>query len=93
MAALGDKIASTILAQSAGVPTLPWSGSGVSMPLQSSGDVTIPDDVYQSACVHSVDEAIATCQAIGYPAMLKVGCVRHSCWAAAQAAVSETSTK
>ncbi len=27
MWALGDKIASTILAQSAGVPTVPWSGS------------------------------------------------------------------
>ena len=28
MWALGDKIASTIMAQSADVPTLPWSGSG-----------------------------------------------------------------
>jgi len=27
MWALGDKIASTIIAQSVGVPTLPWSGS------------------------------------------------------------------
>ncbi|VDN32559.1 unnamed protein product [Dibothriocephalus latus] len=27
MWALGDKIASTILAQSAGIPTVPWSGS------------------------------------------------------------------
>jgi biotin carboxylase len=27
MWSLGDKIASTIIAQSAGVPTLPWSGS------------------------------------------------------------------
>jgi biotin carboxylase len=27
MWALGDKIASTIIAQSANVPTLPWSGS------------------------------------------------------------------
>lgn len=72
MAALGDKIASTILAQSAGVPTLPWSGSGVSMNLQPSSDVTIPEAVYQSACIHSVDEAVDTCQAVGYPAMLKV---------------------
>jgi len=31
MAALGDKIGSTILAQAAGVPTLPWSGSGVAV--------------------------------------------------------------
>ena len=30
MWALGDKVASTIVAQTAGVPTLPWSGSGLS---------------------------------------------------------------
>jgi len=29
MWALGDKIASSIVAQTAGVPTLPWSGSGL----------------------------------------------------------------
>ena len=29
MWALGDKIASSIVAQTAGVPTLPWSGSGI----------------------------------------------------------------
>lgn len=29
MWALGDKIAATIMAQSANVPTLPWSGSGL----------------------------------------------------------------
>jgi len=28
MWALGDKIASSIVAQTAGVPTLPWNGSG-----------------------------------------------------------------
>ena len=28
MWALGDKIASSIVAQAAGVPTLPWSGTG-----------------------------------------------------------------
>lgn len=28
MWALGDKVASSIVAQSAGIPTLPWSGSG-----------------------------------------------------------------
>ena len=45
MAALGDKIGSTILAQAAGVPTIPWSGSGVSMDFESCGGV-IPPDVY-----------------------------------------------
>ncbi|KER22342.1 hypothetical protein T265_09541 [Opisthorchis viverrini] len=33
MWALGDKVASTILAQSADVPTLPWSGSNLRVPL------------------------------------------------------------
>lgn len=28
MWALGDKVASSIVAQSADIPTLPWSGSG-----------------------------------------------------------------
>jgi len=31
MWALGDKIASSIVAQTAGVPTLPWSGSGTQL--------------------------------------------------------------
>lgn len=30
MSALGDKIGSSLIAQAAGVPTLPWSGSNVS---------------------------------------------------------------
>lgn len=30
MSALGDKIGSSLIAQAAGVPTLPWSGSHVS---------------------------------------------------------------
>lgn len=30
MWALGDKIASSIVAQTAGIPTLPWSGTGTS---------------------------------------------------------------
>jgi acetyl-CoA carboxylase / biotin carboxylase 1 len=72
MAALGDKIGSTILAQTAGVPTLPWSGSGVTTQAAGTGDVAIPEAVYLSACVHSVEAAVESCQKIGYPAMLKV---------------------
>jgi hypothetical protein len=72
MAALGDKIASSILAQAAGVPTLPWSGSGVSTVLHSASEVTIPEAVYTSACVQSLDEALASCREIGYPVMIKV---------------------
>lgn len=36
MAALGDKIGSSLIAQAADVPTLPWSGSHVSKCLQIS---------------------------------------------------------
>lgn len=32
MWALGDKVASSIVAQSADIPTLPWSGSGEVLP-------------------------------------------------------------
>lgn len=36
MWALGDKVASSIVAQTAGIPTLPWSGSGEASPPASS---------------------------------------------------------
>lgn len=39
MAALGDKIGSSIIAQAAGVPTMAWSGSNVSMSLNSAEKV------------------------------------------------------
>ncbi|XP_031273028.1 acetyl-CoA carboxylase 1-like [Pistacia vera] len=70
MAALGDKIGSSLIAQAADVPTLPWSGSHV----KTSPDsclVTIPDDIYRQACVYTTEEAVASCQVVGYPAMIK----------------------
>ena len=45
MAALGDKIGSTILAQAAGVPTIPWSGSAVSISFDECGG-QVPADIY-----------------------------------------------
>ncbi|XP_048332325.1 acetyl-CoA carboxylase 1 [Ziziphus jujuba] len=70
MAALGDKIGSSLIAQAAEVPTLPWSGSHVKIPPESCL-VTIPDDIYREACVYTTEEAIASCQVVGYPAMIK----------------------
>ncbi|KAG0579665.1 hypothetical protein KC19_4G115000 [Ceratodon purpureus] len=70
MSALGDKIGSSLIAQAAGVPTLPWSGSHVSVPFEVCQGV-IPDDVYKQACVSTTEEALASCQSIGYPAMIK----------------------
>ena len=49
MAALGDKIGSTILAQAAGVPTIPWSGSGVAVDFDSCGGM-IPPEIYKQVC-------------------------------------------
>ncbi|KAK6940126.1 Carbamoyl-phosphate synthetase large subunit-like, ATP-binding domain [Dillenia turbinata] len=70
MAALGDKIGSSLIAQAAEVPTLPWSGSHVKIPPDSCLD-TIPDEIYREACVYTTEEAIASCQVVGYPAMIK----------------------
>ena len=61
---------STILAQAAGVPTLPWSGSDVSVSYKDCGG-RIPTDVYHKACIHNVEEALECCQRIEYPCMLK----------------------
>ena len=52
MWSLGDKIASSIVAQTAGVPTLPWSGSGLKLQysdadLAKGKPITVPQDVYK----------------------------------------------
>nr|GME19013.1 acetyl-CoA carboxylase 1-like [Ipomoea batatas] len=70
MAALGDKIGSSLIAQAADVPTLPWSGSHVKIPPESCL-VSIPEEIYNKACVYTTEEAIASCQVVGYPAMIK----------------------
>ena len=72
MRSLGDKISSTIVAQSAEVPTMAWSGSGISdTVLSEQGFVTVSDDVYQAACVTSVKEGLAKAEQIGWPVMIK----------------------
>ncbi|WFD35485.1 acetyl-coenzyme-A carboxylase [Malassezia cuniculi] len=72
MRSLGDKISSTIVAQHADVPCLPWSGSGITETVVGSGGyVTVEDDVYQRACVHSAAEGLEVAQRIGFPVMIK----------------------
>ncbi|PLW35682.1 hypothetical protein PCANC_13815 [Puccinia coronata f. sp. avenae] len=52
---LGDKISSTIVAQSARVPTMAWSSSSLSETKNSpQGYLTITDKVYKKACVTDV---------------------------------------
>lgn len=69
MHALGDKIASTIIAQSAQVPTVEWSGKGLTLDYANSGRV--PDHVYQKACILSADHAKRVAEEVGYPLVVK----------------------
>jgi len=69
MAALGDKVSANILAQSAKVPSIPWSGDGIESGLNAEG--VIPKDIFDSACVFTVDQAAAKAKTIGYPVMIK----------------------
>jgi len=77
MSVLGDKIAANILAQTAKVPSIPWSGSwgndGDDGPLQANlqADGTIPKETFDKAMVHTVEEAVDAAKRIGFPVMLK----------------------
>eukprot|EP00043_Microstomoeca_roanoka_P013840 m.136036 g.136036 ORF g.136036 m.136036 type:complete len:2298 (+) comp15862_c0_seq1:167-7060(+) len=74
MRSLGDKISSSIVAQSANVPTLPWSGSGLSIECEPSRDgspLQVPEDVYLRGCVTDLDSALAAANKIGFPVMIK----------------------
>jgi len=72
MRSLGDKISSTIVAQHAEVPCMPWSGTGIAdTVLSPQGYVTVPDKAYQEACIHSWEEGLAKAEQIGWPVMIK----------------------
>ncbi|XP_032166010.1 acetyl-CoA carboxylase 2 isoform X1 [Mustela erminea] len=76
MWALGDKIASTIVAQTLQIPTLPWSGSGLMVEwaegdLQQGKRITVPEDVYNQGCVKDIDEGLEVAEKIGFPLMIK----------------------
>ncbi|KAH8898355.1 acetyl-CoA carboxylase [Thozetella sp. PMI_491] len=72
MRSLGDKISSTIVAQHAEVPCIPWSGTGVDqVSIDSKGIVTVPDDVYLKGCVNSWQEGLEKAKEIGFPVMIK----------------------
>ena len=72
MRSLGDKISSTIVAQSAQVPCVDWSGVGVDeVIVDETGLVTVADEVYHKACTHNAEEGLAHANRIGYPVMIK----------------------
>ena len=73
MHSLGDKISSTIVAQHAGVPCIPWSGTGVSDVNvdKSTSIVTVGEEVYDKCCTHSPKEGLQRAKEIGFPVMIK----------------------
>ncbi|EGC41773.1 acetyl-CoA carboxylase [Histoplasma capsulatum var. duboisii H88] len=72
MRSLGDKISSTIVAQHAGVPCIPWSGEGVEeVTVDEEGIVTVEPHIYDKGCTHSPQEGLEKARAIGFPVMVK----------------------
>jgi len=72
MRSLGDKISSTIVAQHADVPCIPWSGTGVEhVEIDDKGIVTVSDEVYKKGCVTSWQEGLEKAREIGFPVMIK----------------------
>ncbi|KAF1351089.1 acetyl-CoA carboxylase acc1 [Delphinella strobiligena] len=72
MRSLGDKISSTIVAQHAKVPCIPWSGTGVDeVTVGDDGIVTVEDSVYTKGCVKSWEEGLEAARKIGFPVMVK----------------------
>uniref|UniRef100_A0A914Z132 Acetyl-CoA carboxylase n=1 Tax=Panagrolaimus superbus TaxID=310955 RepID=A0A914Z132_9BILA len=77
MFALGDKIASTIIAQTVDIPTIEWSGSGITAPepdpSSSVQEMNIPEEIYRKATVSTADEGLKCLKEkkISYPIMIK----------------------
>lgn len=72
MRSLGDKISSTIVAQHAKVPCIPWSGTGVDqVEVNEDGIVTVEDSIYMRGCVQSWQEGLQKAKEIGFPVMIK----------------------
>ncbi|KAJ2141204.1 acetyl-coenzyme-A carboxylase [Coemansia sp. RSA 678] len=72
MRSLGDKISSTIVAQHAEVPTMPWSGDGITdTRVNEAGHLEVPEDAYHAATTHNMDEGLKQALRIGFPVMIK----------------------
>uniref|UniRef100_A0A8C3N498 acetyl-CoA carboxylase n=1 Tax=Geospiza parvula TaxID=87175 RepID=A0A8C3N498_GEOPR len=75
MWALGDKIASSIVAQTAGIPTLPWSGSGLRVDWQENDlqkrILSVPQELYEKGYVRDADDGLRAAEEVGYPVMIK----------------------
>lgn len=70
MRALGDKIGSTIIAQSAGVPCISWNGQDV-VASYDRATGSLPEKAYEEASIHNAAEACEAAARIGFPVMIK----------------------
>lgn len=70
MKALGDKIGSTIIAQTAGVPCIAWNGDGIFAEYDRETGC-LPDEAYEKASIGSASEAVEASEKIGFPIMIK----------------------
>ncbi|GBG29850.1 Acetyl-CoA carboxylase [Hondaea fermentalgiana] len=69
MNALGDKIMSSIVAQSCGCPMIAWNGSDIRVNYKEDGGVS--DEIFDSANVQTVEDAKKQVEKIGVPVMIK----------------------
>lgn len=76
MFSLGDKIASTIIAQTLDIPTIEWSGSGLKLAFSERNEgerVTVTQELFNQATVSDLYEGLSALEEhkIGYPLMIK----------------------
>jgi len=70
MRALGDKIGSTIIAQTAGVPCISWNGDKV-FAQYDRGTGCLPEEKYKEGTISTATEAYEASKKIGFPVMIK----------------------
>ncbi|KAL4711329.1 hypothetical protein ACJJTC_019170 [Scirpophaga incertulas] len=70
MWALGDKIASSIVAQTAEIPTLPWSGSDLKAEYNTK-KIKISSELFARGCVSTPEQGLQAAHKIGFPVMIK----------------------
>lgn len=73
MRSLGDKISSTIVAQHAKVPCIPWSGTGVEEVHldRETGLVSVEEKTYLKGCSLNAEDGLEKALKIGLPVMIK----------------------
>jgi acetyl-CoA carboxylase/biotin carboxylase 1 len=72
MKALGDKISSTIVAQSSNMPTIPWSGSDVTFNFKKGSIIEkIDNDLLKKASVENFEAGLQCADRMGFPVMIK----------------------